>query len=106
MKGYTEVPITIDLPFEHSCKDCLEFAHHCDIVRDATKRELIGDFFGRVQIRQKRLIKSRPNWCMKHKKQVDPEAKEPCFIWTGSHEAWMPKITATIVDGKVKVVFG
>lgn len=105
MKGYTPWKIEIDLPFEHYCKGCVEFDPHFNILRDATLREKIGDFFYSHPIREKRVIESRPNWCSKHKKQVDPAAKEPCFIWTGSHEAWMPKITATIVDGKLKVVF-
>jgi len=101
----TEVSITIELPFEHCCKDCLEFDPQFNIVRDATWREKLRDFFYSKPIGEKRVTESRPNWCGKLKKQVDPAAKEPCFIWTGSHEEWMPDITATIVNGKVKVVF-
>lgn len=104
-KGYTDWPVTIALPFEHRCKDCVEYDPQFNITREAKWREMISDFLHGETIRSKRVIKSKPNFCFKHTKQVHPLAKEPCFEWCGSHEEWYPEIEATIIDGKLKVIF-
>ena len=107
MKGYTEVPITIDLPFEHCCKACGNFCleYRADF-KEVPFRKILSDVIHGKKVVLQIPQTIIPNYCDKHKKQVDPAAKEPCFIWTGSHEEWIPYIRASIVDGKVKVKFG
>lgn len=106
MKGYTEFPITINLPFEHSCKECNDFCleYRADF-KDVPLKKVVSDFLHGKKVTWEIPETIIPDYCDKQKKQVDPAAKEPCFIWTGSHEAWFPHIRASIVDGKLKVVF-
>lgn len=97
--------IEIDLPFEHCCKDC---NHFCLEYRTDFKavplRQVISKWIHGKKVEWNRARTIVPNWCNKHKVRINPNAKESCFVWTGSHEEWIPDIEATIVDGTVKVI--
>lgn len=100
-----QVPITIELPFQHRCKDCTHFHREWKTYRAARTREILGDFFSRHPVNWERVVDIKPNLCRQLERQVDPEAQEKCFEWQGSHEEWLPEIHAKIVDEQVKVTF-
>lgn len=102
----TDVKVTIGLPFSYCCKQCDNFClEYRTDFKDVPLRKQLSDFIHGRKVVWEIPETVIPNYCDKLKKEVNPKAKESCFIWTGSYEAWFPDITATIIEGKVKVVF-
>lgn len=100
-----DVPITIDLPFEHYCKYCNYFTDRKVTTRHATFREVLHDAFKKDAVEWEKEVDAKLNWCYKFNKHVEPTVQELCFEWSGSHEEWLPNIEAKVVNGKIEVTF-
>lgn len=101
------VSVIIDLPFRHMCKNCDHFyMEYVSAKRKATRLEKFIDFLADNEIRKERTLVTIPYYCAKKKQVVVIDAKEPCFEWSGSHEEWLPDISACIKGGKIAVKFG